>query len=73
MNTTTRNSTDITALPTVYTVRDVAAMLRVSTKTVYTLTADGLLPCYRFPGGLRYSRAHIDAYLSSVYDPGIVA
>ena len=45
------------------TVKDVAAYLNVSTKTIYNMVRDGRLPAMRVGGQYRFSRAELDAGL----------
>lgn len=47
----------------IYTVRDVADILKVSTKTVYRLVKDGTLPCIWIYGSIRIPQNALDAYL----------
>lgn len=47
----------------IYTVRDVADILKVSTKTVYRLVQDGALPCIWVYGSIRIPQSALDTYL----------
>lgn len=47
----------------VYTVRDVATLLKVSTKTVYGLIHDGELRCIWVRGQIRISSQQLENYI----------
>jgi excisionase family DNA binding protein len=47
-----------------WTVREVAEFLRLSTKTVYRLSAEGRLPCVKLGGSLRFMPNRIRAWAS---------
>lgn len=47
----------------VYTVDDVASILKVSTKTVYTLVHEQQLRCIRVRGQIRITSEQLDNYL----------
>lgn len=49
------------------TVKDAAARLGVPAKTVYKLTSERLLACYRIGRSVRISAADLDAYMRSCY------
>lgn len=42
-----------------------AQVLGVSKRTIYTLAAKGLLPCYRIGSVIRFEQADLDAYKAS--------
>lgn len=52
-------------MPELLTVRDCAAELRVSTKTVYRAIGAGALRAHRVGQGLRISRRALEAYLDA--------
>jgi excisionase family DNA binding protein len=43
--------------------KDVAALLKVGEKTVYTMAQDGDLPAFKVRGQWRFSRKDIDAWI----------
>ncbi len=47
------------------TVKDVCALLQLSDRTVYLLTANGRLPAVRIGGSLRYEREQLERYIES--------
>lgn len=47
----------------VYTVDDVASILKVSTKTVYTLVHEQQLKCIRVRGQIRITSEQLDDYI----------
>jgi len=51
--------------PQYFTVKEIAAQLRVSQRTIRDLLAKRLLACVRVGGCVRISDAHLDAYLAS--------
>jgi excisionase family DNA binding protein len=53
--------------PRFMTVAEVAAMMRVSTMTVYRLIKGGELPAVRFGKSYRLDEAEVDAYLAGRY------
>lgn len=62
MTTTSKGATEGAAL---LTVREVAMLLRLSVTSVYRLVERRALRFLRFPNGLRFQRADLDAYLAS--------
>lgn len=50
-------------LKSVYTVTDIAKILKVSTKTVYRLVQEQELPCIRVRGQIRITAMALDDYL----------
>lgn len=53
--------------PRFMTVAEVAALMRVSTMTVYRLIKAGDLPAVRFGKSYRIAEADVDAYLADRY------
>ena len=53
--------------PRFMTVAEVAALMRVSTMTVYRLIKAGDLPAVRFGKSYRIDEADVDAYLADRY------
>ena len=53
--------------PRFMTVAEVAALMRVSTMTVYRLIKAGDLPAVRFGKSYRIDEADVDAYLAARY------
>ncbi|MCY3559917.1 MAG: helix-turn-helix domain-containing protein [bacterium] len=53
--------------PRFMTVAEVAALMRVSTMTVYRLIKSGDLPAVRFGKSYRLDEADVDAYLADRY------
>lgn len=53
--------------PRFMTVAEVAALMRVSTMTVYRLIKAGDLPAVRFGKSYRLDEADVDAYLADRY------
>lgn len=47
----------------VYTVKDIAKILRVSEKTVYALVQDNEIKCIRVRGQIRITTEQLDCYL----------
>lgn len=47
----------------VLTIRDVAALLKVGEKTVYSMAQTGELPAFKVRGQWRFSRKDIDAWI----------
>lgn len=54
----------------VLTVRDVADVLKVGTKTVYTMAQNGELPAFKVGGQWRFRRADIDRWIQAQVDAG---
>ena len=54
----------------VLTVRDVADVLKVGTKTVYTMAQNGELPAFKVGGQWRFRRADIDRWIQAQLDAG---
>lgn len=50
--------------PTILTVREVAAYLRLHAVTVYRMAQSGDLPAFRLGRGWRFKRAQIEQWLS---------
>ncbi len=46
------------------TVQDVARLLRVGPKTIYTMAQRGEIPCFKLRGQWRFERADIDAWIA---------
>ena len=51
--------------PEVLTLREVASLLRVGEKTVYTLAQDGDLPGFKVGGQWRFRRVDIEAWIEA--------
>lgn len=49
----------------ILTVIEVAALLKVADKTVYTMAQQGELPAFKVRGQWRFRRADIDAWMAS--------
>lgn len=47
----------------VLTIKDVAALLRVGTKTVYSMAKTGEIPAFKVRGQWRFSRKDIEAWI----------
>lgn len=52
----------------VLTIRDVAEVLKVGTKTVYTMAQSGELPAFKVGGQWRFLRADIDRWIQARVD-----
>ena len=52
----------------VLTIRDVADLLNVGTKTVYTMAQNGELPAFKVGGQWRFRRADIDMWIQARVD-----
>lgn len=61
------------SLDRVLTVAEVAEYLRVSTKTVYALVANGELPSFRIGRALRCRMSAVQAFIIGPRDAGTVA
>ena len=61
-----RNSLPSAAGSELLTVRDVAMIMRQSPATIYRLADRRAIQFLRFPHGLRFRRADVDAYLSTL-------
>lgn len=48
----------------IFTVADVARLLKVAAKTVYAMTQRGELPAFKVGGQWRFRRRDIDAWIS---------
>ena len=49
----------------ILTVQEVAALLKVADKTVYTMSQKGEIPAFKVRGQWRFRRADIDAWMGS--------
>ncbi|MDD3288781.1 MAG: helix-turn-helix domain-containing protein [Alphaproteobacteria bacterium] len=49
----------------VLTVRDVAEMLKLAEKTVYSLVADGEIPGFKVGGSWRFSRKELENWIEA--------
>ncbi len=47
----------------ILTVQEVAALLKVADKTVYTMAQKGEIPCFKVRGQWRFRRADIDTWI----------
>lgn len=47
----------------VLTIKEVAALLKVGEKTIYSMTQSGELPAFKVRGQWRFSRKDIDAWI----------
>ncbi|MCD2514730.1 helix-turn-helix domain-containing protein [Massilia sp. G4R7] len=47
----------------VLTIKDVAALLKVSEKTIYSMAQNGELPAFKVRGQWRFSRKDLDAWI----------
>ena len=50
----------------VYTVKEAAEILKISTDFVYDCVANGKLDCYRFGRAYRFSQKHLEALLEKL-------
>lgn len=57
--------TDAPMKDTVLTVRDVAEMLKLAEKTVYSLVADGEIPGFKVGGSWRFSRKELENWIEA--------
>jgi excisionase family DNA binding protein len=48
----------------ILTVQEVAALLKVADKTVYTMAQRGELPAFKVRGQWRFRRAYLDAWIA---------
>lgn len=55
----------VATMPTVLTVAEVADLLRVTTKTVYTLVKRGDLPAFRVGRAVRFRQEDLDSFIRS--------
>ncbi len=49
----------------ILTVADVAVLLRVAEKTIYTMAQNSELPCFKVRGQWRFRRADLDAWIDA--------
>ncbi len=54
----------------ILTVREVAALLKVAEKTVYTMAQRGEIPCFKVRGQWRFRRLDIDDWIASQTSSG---
>ncbi len=54
----------------ILTIREVAAVLKVGTKTIYTMAQSGELPGFKVGGQWRFRRGDIDAWIQVRVDRG---
>ena len=57
----------------VLTVAEVADMLKVAAKTIYTMAQNAELPCFKVRGQWRFRRQDIDAWIASQMDRPVPA
>lgn len=48
-----------------YTVKDVAALLKISTSSVYRYSEQGLFPCCKIGSNVRFTDEHIASFLAA--------
>lgn len=58
----------IVELAVVMTIREVAEVLKVGTKTVYTMAQNGEAPAFKIGGQWRFRRADIDRWIQAQVD-----
>ncbi len=46
-----------------YTLKELAALLKVADKTIYSMAQDGQLPCFKVRGQWRFSRKDIEEWI----------
>ncbi len=52
----------------ILTVAEVAKLLKVADKTVYTMAQQGEIPCFKVRGQWRFRRSDIDAWIQEQTD-----
>lgn len=62
-------STATVAIEQLLTVKDVATLLKLSTRFVYGLEASGALPCIRLGTAVRFRPEDVRAYIDSLARP----
>lgn len=53
----------------VLTIPEVAALLKVADKTVYTMAQRGEIPCFKVRGQWRFRRSDLDAWIAAQLPP----
>ena len=63
-----RSTVDDTPPPLLVTEEEAAGILRISKRLLWSLNAQGIIPCVRLAGAKRYSYAELEKFVQSQSD-----